>query len=678
MSEGDTKEPALAAVREALALLSNHDTVEADDGAGLPALPLPSLLERCEALLVQEAAPERMALLVAHGFALPQPARLVEYLGVLPNLVAVSHLLPAPLAQGSADAPGRVDPALQARLAAAAQAGALAQLQGEALLRGLRPFLLVDRGAHYLAPHPQPEPPMPEWGALDALEMVAVVHPLLAYLVLRDASGGAPGALTLEAFAQRMTRFLDDHAELPVLACDRIAADPAASLAQVAQSWKLALGAQTLSRARILPPDTLNPVDATLLARIAYRDGSPVIEQPLDSPAYGALCQRLGYDPLHLSGTGQPLTMRETAGQRAALPRRAAKGRAPALVSDFVELLGRVMRRGESGQAAATDISALVERIDDCVAQGDGFLDALDRQIEIASPESAALLKFAAAAHFLKGGQTIHGLSFLAEGAELLPSDARGAALAGAELYLKAGRTELALRLLLADAFDPRHGLEATAREALEATLRQSFGTKTGGEHGQALLIDRLNAHPPADGRPRVMIEVGTTRESVPGQGSTEKLARLCAALGIDFITVDMDPRNSANARRMFRRLGLPFQAVTDKGEDFLASYQGTIDYVFLDAYDFDHGQHSELRQSRYEAFLGSRIEEAQCHQMHLDCSLALRDKLSDDGLICFDDTWRDSAGKWTAKGTTAMPYLLRNGFELIEARNRAALLRRG
>jgi hypothetical protein len=33
--------------------------------------------------------------------------------------------------------------------------------------------------------------------------------------------------------------------------------------------------------------------------------------------------------------------------------------------------------------------------------------------------------------------------------------------------------------------------------------------------------------------------------------------------------------------------------------------------------------------------------------------------------------------GRWSAKGTLAMPYLLANGFELVEARNRAALLRR-
>jgi hypothetical protein len=95
---------------------------------------------------------------------------------------------------------------------------------------------------------------------------------------------------------------------------------------------------------------------------------------------------------------------------------------------------------------------------------------------------------------------------------------------------------------------------------------------------------------------------------------------------------------------------------------------------VFLDAYDFDHGKHSELRQSRYTKFLGARIDEQACHQMHLDCAQTLATRLWAHGVVCVDDTWLDD-GRWTAKGTLAMPFLLGQGFRLVEARNRAALL---
>lgn len=172
------------------------------------------------------------------------------------------------------------------------------------------------------------------------------------------------------------------------------------------------------------------------------------------------------------------------------------------------------------------------------------------------------------------------------------------------------------------------------------------------------------------------MVEVGTTRESVPGQGSTRRLAVFCEEQGIAFVTVDMDPHNSRMAQRMLDSLDTGFRAITMKGEDYLRQRQDAVDFVFLDAYDFDHGQHSELRQSRYMKFLGSRIDEQACHQMHLDCAQSVVRLLSPIGVVCIDDTWIEN-GAWTAKGALAMPYLLENGFELIDARNRAALLKR-
>ncbi len=137
-----------------------------------------------------------------------------------------------------------------------------------------------------------------------------------------------------------------------------------------------------------------------------------------------------------------------------------------------------------------------------------------------------------------------------------------------------------------------------------------------------------------------------------------------------------MDPHNTRLAAAMFDKLGAKFQAITFKGEDYLRNFQGIFDFIFLDAYDFDHGKHSELRQSRYKKFLGSPIDELACHQMHLDCAKSAVDRLSARGVICMDDTWLVD-GKWTAKGTFAMPYLLEHGFVVLEARNRAALLSR-
>ncbi len=200
-------------------------------------------------------------------------------------------------------------------------------------------------------------------------------------------------------------------------------------------------------------------------------------------------------------------------------------------------------------------------------------------------------------------------------------------------------------------------------------------------EHGHELLLARLRRHLDSlkaalGDRMPVLVEIGTTRENVPGQGSTRKLAEFCRNGGIHFITVDMDPHNTRMATDTFSQLGVPFEAVTMKGEDYLRDYAGNLDFVFLDAYDFDHGHHSELRQSRYTKFLGHPIDDQECHRMHLDCAQSVAVKLSQHGLVCVDDTWLEE-GKWTAKGTLAVPYLLENGFRIVDARNRAALLER-
>jgi hypothetical protein len=221
---------------------------------------------------------------------------------------------------------------------------------------------------------------------------------------------------------------------------------------------------------------------------------------------------------------------------------------------------------------------------------------------------------------------------------------------------------------------------ERAAVDKANADLHLAAGKKS--EHGHDLLLSALPQHlasykSTVAPRQPVLVEIGTTREDVPGQGSTRKIALFCKQHGLGFVTVDMDPHNSLLAREMFQQIGTPqFEAITAKGEDYLRQQSGPLDFVFLDAYDFDHGKHSEIRQSRYQQFLGSRIDEQQCHQMHLDCAQSVLAKLTPNGLVCVDDTWLEN-GQWVAKGTLAMPYLLSHQFDLLEARNRAALLGR-
>lgn len=342
-----------------------------------------------------------------------------------------------------------------------------------------------------------------------------------------------------------------------------------------------------------------------------------------------------------------------------------------------LEAVADLLRAAHSPAAAEpAPTPRLMRQVADLLDEADPHA-ALARAAADLSPVAQVRLWHAVSDRFRQLGNRMMAIDSLAEAETLLPSEAAALCQATVRRYLDLGHPELALRLLV-DAALATAPLSDAERETLWAALAK--GANSNIEHGHILLLDRLEADPPGpapDGRRRLMIEVGTTRERIPGQGSTLKLAGFCAAHGLHLITVDMDPRNSALARRDFAAMGSAFEAITAPGEDYLEDFEGVVDYVFLDAYDFDHGKHSELRQSRYQAFLGSRIDEAECHRMHLRCARALVTRLAPDGLICIDDTWLDGRGAWTAKGTLAVPFLLENGFEIERAANRAVLMRR-
>lgn len=282
---------------------------------------------------------------------------------------------------------------------------------------------------------------------------------------------------------------------------------------------------------------------------------------------------------------------------------------------------------------------------------------------------------------FHERGDKLTAQHFLACAREIVDVGGEGARATLAKKYVQMGQVQESASMLLEQSFDAA-GLTANERGVIAKAALGDGRPGGAHEHGHALLIDALKRSLPAiranlgAKRDLVLIEIGSTREDVPGQGSTRKLAEFCAAENLRFITVDMDPQNTTMAQRLFDKLKVPFQAITDKGEDFLRSYEGAMDFVFLDAYDFDHGKHSELRQSRYRKFLGSEIDEQACHRMHLECAESIVKKLSSFGLVCVDDTWQENDA-WTAKGTLAVPYLLERSFELVEARNKAALLKR-
>lgn len=224
-------------------------------------------------------------------------------------------------------------------------------------------------------------------------------------------------------------------------------------------------------------------------------------------------------------------------------------------------------------------------------------------------------------------------------------------------------------------------GLRRRLRSSAKAVVRR-FRAVTAGRRGPSApmphghgLMERLLPNVAATAPPGYLIEVGSTREKLPGQGSTVILAGLAEKLGIPFVTVDMDPANTEQARAdLAQHAGA--KAVTARGEEFLASFEEPVLAAYLDAFDIQHGQHSEYRVDRYREFLGTEITNAGAAAMHLKCAEALVPHLVDGGLIVIDDTWPEGDG-YAGKGSTAVPALLASGFGIVGWTRTAIALQR-
>lgn len=208
----------------------------------------------------------------------------------------------------------------------------------------------------------------------------------------------------------------------------------------------------------------------------------------------------------------------------------------------------------------------------------------------------------------------------------------------------------------------------------------QILETEKGVEHGHALMMAaliELEQAQPKSLKGKTLIEIGTTRERDPAQGSTEKFAIFTALTGMRLVSVDMDPKNIDHAKRILRFLNPVALAVAEKGEDFLAAWSGPVDFVYLDAFDFEHGKHSSERRERYKDILKTDINDEACWRMHAQCAEILIERMAKGGLVVLDDTWTDAEGAYAGKGKLAVPLLLESGFEIVARTSRTIALKR-
>src|SRR3546814_9518864 len=109
---------------------------------------------------------------------------------------------------------------------------------------------------------------------------------------------------------------------------------------------------------------------------------------------------------------------------------------------------------------------------------------------------------------------------------------------------IAAGQPDAAWDVLVAFAAKDADFNSAESRSLVGSYAKARETVETKKAHGHEVLLTYLRSHVEQsgsrpDGRKPVLIEIGSTRENVAGQGSTRIIADFCQSSNIDFITVD-------------------------------------------------------------------------------------------------------------------------------------------
>lgn len=152
------------------------------------------------------------------------------------------------------------------------------------------------------------------------------------------------------------------------------------------------------------------------------------------------------------------------------------------------------------------------------------------------------------------------------------------------------------------------------------------------------------------------ILEIGSERN----EGSTSFLD----SLGVKFITVDPHPTVFTHYRMT--------------GEDFLTDIFPKMEYkvkfAYLDGFDWEYpvfANPAHYEEQKQEYWLrGVELNNDNSQASHWKQTALLLPFLTEDAIIAYDDTWRESTAKgrrWTGKGGKAVPQLFLQGFKLYE-----------
>jgi len=157
---------------------------------------------------------------------------------------------------------------------------------------------------------------------------------------------------------------------------------------------------------------------------------------------------------------------------------------------------------------------------------------------------------------------------------------------------------------------------------------------------------------------PGCLVEVGSER----GEGSTEWLDRYARAHGLRFYTADIDPETYAKARDITPGARLcPGRVLLKRVK--------SVSIAYLDGFDWmpskEASQTWALKQrARYRRLGVEQTNEASEREHLCEAELVAAKATKRCAVICDDTFWE---GRWQGKGAQAVPYLLNEGFEVVD-----------
>ena len=162
----------------------------------------------------------------------------------------------------------------------------------------------------------------------------------------------------------------------------------------------------------------------------------------------------------------------------------------------------------------------------------------------------------------------------------------------------------------------------------------------------------------------KTLIETGVARHGLQkskGDGaSTVVFATWCQANSAKLYSVDIDPEAIKTAQKTLD--GLDLQSVaelqTSDSVAFLDSFNKSVDFLYLDSYDY-HKTDTSIQQAS--------------QQHHLDEFRAIEDQLHEDSIVLIDDCNMPAGGK----GKLAIDYMLKKGWQMHLFEYQALLVRR-